>query len=111
MPMKRSILAAAITIGLAASANTASAMNQSDALENIASVMAAQEVCGFTVNQDILQIAVQSTFGSVDSVAPGGEHWPEMRTNMSRIQMLTDTESGRASFCARVRSDLSAFFD
>jgi hypothetical protein len=109
--MKRSILTVTIAMGLMTSINTASAMNQSDALENIASVMAAQEVCGFTVNQDILQIAIQSTFGSVDSVAPGGEHWPKMRTNMSRIHMLTDTESGRASFCARVRSDLSAFFD
>ncbi|MCD1627035.1 hypothetical protein K7H22_13620 [Seohaeicola saemankumensis] len=89
----------------------ASAQSQSDHLENLTAVMAGEQICGFTVNQQILEIAVVSLFGDPASVSPGGKHWPEIQKNISRVQGLTATSSGRRSFCNTTKANLSAFFN
>lgn len=90
---------------------TVPAYGSEDAIENLASIVASESVCGYTVNRQMLEIATVTLIGDPESVAPGGTLWPQMQRNMSRIKNLTNTPDGRRSFCQRVRADLSAFFD
>lgn len=89
----------------------ASAQSQSDKIENLTAVMAGEQICGFTVNQQVLSIAVVSLFGDPSTVSPGGKRWPEIERNIDRIEALTESTSGRRSFCNSTRSSLSAFFN
>lgn len=83
----------------------------SDAIENFSAIVASESVCGFKVNQQMLEVAVVSLFGDPSRVAPGGELYPEVERNFARIAALTDTPEGRASFCNRVKTEMSAFYD
>jgi hypothetical protein len=82
-----------------------------DALENIASIAAAPAVCGYKVNEKIINVAVSSLFTNPSDLNLGGRHYPKLQENLQQIKTLTATESGRDSFCARVSSELSAFFN
>lgn len=86
------------------------AQNQSDMLENLTAVLAAEQVCNFNVDQSMLEMSIYSLFGDPATVSPGGKHWPEIQRNMARIKSLTATSDGRRGFCRTTRSNLSAFF-
>ncbi len=88
-----------------------SAQSKSDMLENMTAVLASEYICGFSVNQQMVSISVSTLFGDAATVSPGGAHWPEMQRNIKRVKKLTKTDSGRRSFCASTKSNLSAFFD
>ena len=82
-----------------------------DAIENVAAIAASQDMCGFDANEEMVEVAIRSLIGDPRDVQEGGRYWPYMETNFKRIIQLTSTDSGRQSFCARVKRDLSAFFD
>lgn len=106
--MKLQILTAILATTLGASV---SAQSESDMLENLTAVLASEHICNFNVNREMVGISVNAMFGDPATVAPGGRHWPEIQRNMSRIESLTETNSGRQSFCRSTKSSLSAFFD
>ncbi len=82
-----------------------------DAIENFTAIIASKQLCGFTVNMQMVSISVNSLIGTIESVSPGGEHWSEVQRNSDRIEILTQTSEGRISFCNRVKSEMSSFFD
>lgn len=82
-----------------------------DAIENVAAIAASQNVCGFNANEEMVEVAIRSLIGDPRDIKEGGRYWPNMRTNFNRIIQLTSTDSGRLSFCARVKRDLFSFFD
>ena len=90
---------------------TSPAQANSDVLENIAAVAASRNVCNFKVNEQIYEMAINTLAGGSENVSPGGRHWPDIKRNMERIKILTQTSEGRQSFCRRVGRDLSSFFD
>lgn len=56
-----------------------------------------------------------ATFSAVGLTAgdlePGGKFHDRVLLNQARVKNLAATESGRASFCRNIRSELSAMFD
>ena len=62
-----------------------------DALENATAAMAATQICGFELNENIYSIAAEQFFGGVQNIAPGGAYWPDIQKNMERIKALTVT--------------------
>lgn len=105
--LKAVTIAATVIVGTLASPARAN----SDAIENIAAIAAAQNVCGYAANSQMVEIAIRTLVGDPSQVQEGGRYWPEMQADFARIIRLTSTEAGQQSFCARVKRDLSAFFD
>jgi hypothetical protein len=83
----------------------------SDSLENFAALGAAPVVCGFKVNQEMASVSATALFSNPSDLNPGGKYWAELQNDLKRIKKLTATESGKRSFCNRISSELSAFFD
>lgn len=106
-PLKTIFVSAAVLAAVQANPVRA----DSAALENIASIAAAQNVCGFVANDQMVEVAIRALVGDPSQVQEGGRYWPQMQANFERIIRLTKTEDGRRSFCGRVKHDLSAFFD
>jgi hypothetical protein len=104
--MKKLILAAIGTVALSGTAQAGT----SDSLENVAAIAAAPAVCGYTINEEMVNIAVSSLFTDPSDLNPGGRHYEELQDNLQRIRNLTATKEGAKSFCSRVSRDLSAFF-
>jgi len=105
--MKKFVLAIIGTAALSAGAEAGT----SDSLENVAAIAAAPPICGYTINEDMVNTAVRSLFADPSDLNPGGRHYAELQDNLQRIRNLTATEEGAKSFCSRVSRDLSAFFD
>ncbi|MZR31505.1 hypothetical protein [Sneathiella litorea] len=80
-------------------------------IENLSAVLASKSLCGFNVNMQIVKIAGDAALGDVKKMAEGGRYYVDMLENMDRISRLTNTASGKASFCNTVRTELSAFID
>lgn len=83
----------------------------SDALENFAALGAAPVVCGFKVNQEMASVSAIALFSNPSDLNPGGKYWTELQGDLHRIKKLTASESGKRSFCNRISTELSAFFD
>jgi hypothetical protein len=111
MHSNRTLTSAIVLSALIAGISPAAAQSRSESLENLSAIAASPPICGFKVNETIVTMAVNSLFDSPADVSPGGKYWPDIQRNMRRIHALTSTEPGRQSFCNRVRTNLSAFFD
>lgn len=90
--------------------------SRSDALENLTAVVTAEQACGYQKNDQFLVGVVNTlvsagVFQDASDITPDGRYWPEIEANIDRIKRLTATESQRQSYCANIKTNLSAFFD
>jgi hypothetical protein len=80
-------------------------------IENITSVLAAQSLCGFTVNKDVLLTVMSNEGISPTDLQVGGMYNKEVDSNTARIVSLSSTEEGKRSFCRSIKSNLSSMFN
>ena len=83
----------------------------SDSIENVATIAAAPVVCGYKVNEEMVNISVHTLFPNPSDLNQGGRYYEELQNNLRRINSLTSTPEGARAFCNRVSNELSAFFD
>lgn len=104
-------LATATSYALITLVASAAVAQGDSSLENITAVISAGPLCGYTINKTVLETAITVEIGGPEKMMPGGEYYPEIQSWTRRIVSITATEAGRSSFCASVKSNLSAFFD
>jgi uncharacterized protein (DUF342 family) len=80
-------------------------------VENATAAAAAEKICGFKVNQEVLIVIMQAVGVSPTDLRAGGMYADEVAQHRERISRLTATEPQRRSFCNTIKSELSAVFD
>lgn len=106
----RSLAIGLITLPFA-TATQAETLQEANFLENIVALQVAQDVCGYTINHDMLGIVMTELDIQAEDLGPGGRHWASVQQNQSRVRQLISSNSGKSSFCRNVKNDLSAMFD
>jgi hypothetical protein len=108
-----SIFRSVVAIGVLSMPFVAQAQTaeQSNIIENVVAVFAAESYCGQTVNQQVLGIVLSASGLRPEDLSSGGRYYSTVVRDRERVRQLVSTDSGKSSFCRRVSTELSAMFD
>lgn len=111
--MKFTICASAIVALLVcspiASAQTYSATETF--FENMTAALTAEQECDYLLDQTAVVDSMDEMGITASDLIQGGQYYKDFENVVSRIHILTSTDTGRQSYCERIRQNLSAYFE